>query len=381
MTDTYGKVVKDLTEDVLSRLPTPPPPPHEVAKLLIDETNKRVDLENAILPKDERWKKSRHMTPTQMADVMLTLHHVCRIQCSDTGTGLSTDLLGAYVQDGPRAGIYVTEEEDIQRLMFQYDPEFPVPYMKDAYSIIRVLAPSRARTEDPDLVPVNNGIFDFRKKVLYPFTPDCVFLTKSSVDYVPAPANPVLTAPDGTSWDVESWMSELSDDPEIVESLWEVCGAVVRPFVPWNKSAWFYSESGNSGKGTLCALMRNICGPGAWCNIPLTSFAKDFALEPLTHSTAIITDENDVGAYVDRAANLKAVVTGDAILLDRKFKSPVTFRFRGFMVQCINEMPRIRDRSDSFYRRQLFIPFGKCFTGTERTYIKSDYLSRKDVLE
>ena len=51
------------------------------------------------------------------------------------------------------------------------------------------------------------------------------------------------------------------------------------------------------------------------------------------------------------------------------------------MVQCLNEMPRIKDKSDSFYRRQLFIPFTKCFTGEERKYIKQDYLKRTEVLE
>ena len=51
------------------------------------------------------------------------------------------------------------------------------------------------------------------------------------------------------------------------------------------------------------------------------------------------------------------------------------------MVQCLNEMPRIKDKSDSFFRRQLFIPFNKCFTGAERKYIKHDYLHRTDVLE
>lgn len=51
------------------------------------------------------------------------------------------------------------------------------------------------------------------------------------------------------------------------------------------------------------------------------------------------------------------------------------------MVQCLNEMPRVKDKSNSFYRRQLFIPFTKCFTGAERKYIKQDYLHRQDVLE
>ena len=152
-------------------------------------------------------------------------------------------------------------------------------------------------------------------------------------------------------------MADLSDDPEIVELLWQILGAIIRPHVRWNKSAWLYSETGNNGKGTLCELMRSLCGDGSYAAIPLINFSKDFALEPLTRSTAIIVDENDVGCFIDKAANLKAVITNDVIPINRKFKTPLSYQFYGFMVQCLNEFPRIKDKSDSFYRRQLFIPF------------------------
>src|SRR5690606_14693846 len=38
-------------------------------------------------------------------------------------------------------------------------------------------------------------------------------------------------------------------------------------------------------------------------------------------------------------------------------------------------------KSESFYRRQLFVPFTKSFTGREKKYIKDDYLQRREVLE
>ncbi len=38
-------------------------------------------------------------------------------------------------------------------------------------------------------------------------------------------------------------------------------------------------------------------------------------LEPLVHATSIITDENDVGTYIDKAANLKAIITNDVVQL------------------------------------------------------------------
>ena len=88
--------------------------------------------------------------------------------------------------------------------------------------------------------------------------------------------------------------------------------------------------------------MRELCGKKSYAAIPLADFSKDFYLTQLLNASAVIVDENDVGTYIDRAANFKAVVTGDAVTINRKFKDPITYQFRGFMVQCLNEMPRVK---------------------------------------
>ena len=84
--------------------------------------------------------------------------------------------------------------------------------------------------------------------------------------------------------------------------------------------------------------MRRLCGETAVATIPISDFGKDFMLEPITRATAIIVDENDVGTFIDKAANLKATVTGDAIRINRKGLTPISYRFFGFMVQCVNGM-------------------------------------------
>lgn len=270
----------------------------------------------------------------------------------------------------------VNKENDIR-----FNRQLETHGFNEVARCLRAICPRIERTQDQDLIAVNNGIFDFKKKELLPFDPKYVFLSKSHVDYDPNAANVhIHNDDDGTDWDVESWMEELSDDHEIVDLNWEILSANVRPFVRWNRSAWFYSEVGNNGKGSLCVLMRGLCGESAVATIPISDFGKDFMLEPLTRATAIIVDENDVGTYIDKAANLKATVTGDTIRINRKFLTPISYRFFGFMVQCVNEMPRVKDKSDSWYRRQLIVPFDKCFTGQERKYIKGDYLRRPEVL-
>lgn len=276
-------------------------------------------------------------------------------------------------------------------------------------AVLREDAPRRHQCLHRDLVAVGNGVFHYGTepadlivagrafhftppKTLHPFDPALTFLAKCHVDYVANPPNPVIDQPDGTPWDVVSWLEDLfrdADDPEFTQRhqglaalVWEIIGAIIRPHVSWGgKTAWFYSEQGNNGKGTICRLLRNLCGPGAHTSIPLADFGKEFALEPLIRASAIIVDENDVGTFIDQAANLKALVTNDPIQINRKYRMPVTFQFWGLMVQCLNEFPRVKDKSESFYRRQLFVPFTRSFTGRERPAIKEDYLQRREVLE
>lgn len=373
----------------------------------IAEENSLIEIENAL---DKKWvddtkktqvngkkpfahlvafkqKKLPEVTQlgfAQVGQIIMARHHVVNIAPSERNSDPDLDMLAIYEDDPkkPGWGTYQTSLTDIETIARRYCHSITTREFTEMLSLMKSTAPRVTRGTDPDLIAVANGIFNYRTKKLIDFSPDHIFLSKAAVAYNDDAVNTVIhNDADSTDWDVESWMSEFSDDPEFVELLWEIIGAIVRPYVSWNKSAWFYSNQGNNGKGTLVHLMRNICGPQSYASIPIADFGKDFMLEPLTRASAILVDENDVGTFVDKAANLKAVVTNDVISINRKFKTPIAYQFRGFMVQCLNEFPKIKDKSESFYRRQLFVPFTKCFTGAERKYIKDDYLNRDDVLE
>ena len=345
-------------------------------------TNGLFDIHNASCPKDEQWSKLNMLDPMQIAEIILRLYAVRMIDLCDGEFDSDYGLLGIYMEEGPDAGTYQTGEMQIKRTINQISPAISSKNMEEVIKKLRIHAVTVQRTVNADLIPVNNGIFDYKNKTLKPFSPEYVYLNKCPVDYIPGAVNPVIT--DGqASWDVETWMASLSDDPEIVSLLWEIVGAVIRPGVKWNKAAWLYSNTGNNGKGTLCELMRTLCGKNNHVSLSLEDFMRtnDFCLEALIRASAVIVDENNVGAYIDKSKDLKAVITGDVIQINRKYKMSLAYKFRGFMVQCLNDYPKIKDRSDSFARRQLIIPMTKCFTGRENTAIKEDYLHRDSVLQ
>lgn len=360
------------------------PEPEDIEVELISDFRACIDMTNKIIPKgDTKLKPIDRLSPAVIADVEAALYpgRLRKINLSGERNG-SQCVIGLYQESGEDAGIYSTDENVLRALFRRYSYTMTDKEYYGIISRLNEILPVSYPTTDKDLIALNNGIFNYETKQLMDFSPDYVYTAKSRVDYNPNAKNVVIHNPDdNTDWDVESWMHELSDDDAVVDLLWKLLGAIIRPNVPWNRSAWLYSETGNNGKGTLCELMRQLCGEGSYASIPLVDMGKDFMLEPLVGSTAIIVDENDVGTYIDKAANLKTLITCDVLTINRKFQKPISIRFHGFMVQCLNEMPRIKDKTNSLYRRQLFIPMTKCFTGRERKYIKNDYLHRQEVLE
>ena len=398
---TPNELYHTVSEDYLSGLDADCPPPFfTVERELLSATNNAIEAWN-LGPRDpsapagapnneaypeqkppsERLSKLKTLLPLQVALAIKYVHHAKLICLSDREEDGNYEI-GVYQTEGRLAGCYDIRRDNLRALIRRYNVTITKRGIDEVVTILRTECPRVMRCQDADLVPVKNGVYDYGNKMLLGFDPDFVFTTKIDVDYVDGARNPVIhNDEDGTDWDVVSWMDSLSDDPETVRLLWQLLGAVIRPNVRWNKSAWLYSTRGNNGKGTFCTLARNLCGPEACASIKLKDFGHNFMLEPLTRVSAIITDENDTGTYLDDAAALKSIITGDPFLVDRKFKDAVSLKFNGFMIQCINELPKLRDKTDSMYRRLLVVPMNKSFEGRERKYIKSDYLNRRDVLE
>lgn len=357
------------------------PAPSEVASQLLRLTNSSFDVANNLsgaLSKD-KVAHLKALPAMYIARLLIRFHHVVRVV--PVGYQTPTPMLAMYVPDGPDKGTYTENDDLMWQVATSYEPGLSQREWNEVLLQVSKTAPERTQCNDRDLVPVNNGIFNYATKELTPFTPDVVFLAKSRIDFDPDAIPWAFFNPDDTLWDVESWVDELSDDPEVVALMWEVLGAVVRPYVRWNKFVLPFNEKGNNGKGTFNVLLRGLVGKASCASITLEAFSKDFMLDPLIRSTAIIVDENPIGGYVRDASTIKAVVTQDVFQLNRKNIAPISVQFYGLMVQGVNEMPRFRDRSGSMARRMLPVPFTKDFTELgERTYIRDDYLHRPEVL-
>lgn len=342
---------------------------------ILKETNQRFGIHNSACAKDEKWRKLEQITEEQAVLLLSSRYRFANI--IPHGSDEREGELCMYMEDGPDKGVYIPAEKALPLVV----DECLYTSKKGEEEICRHIAKHAdtiCQTLDGDLSVVNNGIFDYKSKTLRPFSPDYAFLHKCHTDYVDNAPLPVIRNPDGTDWDVESWIASLSDDPELVELLWMVLGAIVRPDAGWDKLVFLIGETAGNGKSTFCELCEALSGNTV--RLSIQNFNDKFGLDDLIGASAVICAENKM-LYLEDNAALKSAVIGESLRTDRKFKKCVTFKFSGLVVQASNELPRLKKPDSGFYRRFLPIPFVKSFQRNANPDIRRDYVKRKEVLE
>ncbi len=377
-------VVKVTNEYVSKFIGHPVPDASAVRRDLIGLVNTELRIVNTSLDREDKIRLLKALAPIQVAMLLMGFHNVVRIVAAHGASGRANPILGFYVDDqaSPHFGTYSTVELELQALAGRYWMTMDGADWARVRSILLRSAPELTQCTDRDLVPVNNGVFNYKTRELLPFSPGRVFLNKVRTDLVKDAASPVLHHEDGVEWEIETWLTDLFDDPEVAELLWQIIGATVRPYVRWNKAALFYAPGGSNGKGTILEMLENLMGEDGSIPMAIADFSESFGLEELLRGGPIFGHENDVGEFMKRSAAVKAVITGDRVKVTRKNLRAVDHQHFGFMIQCLNALPKFKDKSESLLRRFLPVPFTKRFVGTiERREIKHEFMARPDVLQ
>lgn len=353
--------------------------PEDAERFLLNQINKRLLGENERngLRGGLAHRPLKVLPPSAIATCILhrELKHTGLI-----GKSRATAELVTYEDAGPDEGLYVPAEDRIRRLARQYHYTISSKDLNAVVESVRDSVSLLVESEDGDVVALANGLFDLRTKELRPFSPKVVLTSKASVAFREgATTCPVMD--DG--WSVDEWIRELANnDPEVEQLFWEIIAALFRPEHPFKKAALLYSPTGSNGKGTFLELLRHLVGVDRVATLSISDFGEQFLPEALCSAFAVLSDENEVGVFLRKAGAFKAWVTHDWIRINVKYGPARSVKGRGLCVFCVNELPASKDKSESFYRRFVAIPFLKRFVGEdENSAIKNDYVKRPKVLE
>ena len=373
----------------------------QIINELYEETAQKIEEHNITQTRDKKWKFPEALEPIQVAQLMnkvFTIRNIitCDDEVEDSG------MLGIYIDDkvinlfGQKyeeyRGIYYNNERFFKKIIRRISSVEKPSYADGVITFLEDEVETVHCTKDPNMIPVLNGVWDFKAKVLNEFSEKYVFLHKSPIPYVKTATNVVIHNPDdNTDWDYESWVESLSDDKEVVQLLKMFPSFLLRPNLAGKESRalMLYGNQGANGKSCLISMWRSILG-NCWASLSLSKIMDlndRFRLSPLVGCQAILSDESETDFRINARATsstetLKLIISNQECIVESKFANPKPYTFRGFCCFALNDLPRISKSSanGSFFRRQLYIPFTKSFVGRERPYI-TDYLKSDAVLQ
>lgn len=276
------------------------------------------------------------------------------------------------------AGIYQKGERFINRLAMTVERSLTQQACNTIRHYLTTECEERQRTNDKNLVVVNNGIFNRSTKRLEPFSSEYVFVNKVATNYVKNAKEPHFK-----DWNFSEWVKELSDgNPSKETLLWQMFSVAVNANYISEVAVFFLSEQGRTGKSTFQQLMVNLVGRHNTASLKIKEFESDFKLASAYGRSLVIGDDNNPKDFNETSENFKSVVTSDSVLLNPKGKEPFSTKLTPFVIQSMNGLPRFKDITDGLQRRLRVVLFNHSYKGDKNNrLIKEKYIYDSQLLE
>jgi putative DNA primase/helicase len=251
----------------------------------------------------------------------------------------------------PMIGIYVPDGDMVIEKHMAVN--YPQMSIKDIQEVVEKTKNenlvSEMPQEHPEHVCLNNGVISLKNFQLLPFRPDMYFFRHMPVNYSPEiPYDDFLL-----------FVSQLVS-PKDAMILQEFIGYCLLPDTRYQK-ALFLQGSGANGKSTFINIISNFFGKEHVSAVSLQQLESNKFMTANLHGK-YINVFSDLPAFAMRDTSVtKSVITGDAIEVQRKFKSPFTFNPTVKIIVAANEFPEIPNPNIAFFRRWVIIQFKNIF--------------------
>ncbi len=205
------------------------------------------------------------------------------------------------------------------------------------------------------LLNVKNGLYDIDNMKLLPHSPDVYSVNQLNVTYR-EDAECVL------------WQRSLEEifenDADRIMLLQEFFGCCLARENDYEKALFLFGEGAN-GKSVVLYVLEELIGKDNCSSIALEKFNDSHYIARLRDKLVNISLETNAKTNVYDNM-FKAIVTGDTISADEKYGQPFQFKPYCKLLFSTNNMPRVSDKTEGYYRRLLILPFNRQFNKEER---------------
>jgi putative DNA primase/helicase len=156
--------------------------------------------------------------------------------------------------------------------------------------------------------------------------------------------------------------------PTAAHFLQEFAGYALTTEMVHELAVWLFGPPG-SGKSTFIAGLAAMLGHRAGI-LGLADLERSrFTLADLPGKTLVVASEQP-SSYLASTNTLNAIISGEPIQVERKYRDPFTVMPRAKVCWAMNELPRVADANSGLFRRVKVVTFLKLAEGQQDPEIK-----------
>lgn len=154
-------------------------------------------------------------------------------------------------------------------------------------------------------------------------------------------------------------------DQEQIDALQEFLGYMLTQDLSIHQQTFLYIQGvANSGKSTLLAVIRALCGEGGYSGVGIDKFDDHAFMANTIGKMANITSETQqLGKLAEN--KIKMFVSGEPMVLRNLYERAYTACPTAKLIISSNFEPDFKDRSDGIWRRMLYIQMGRKIPDSE----------------
>lgn len=270
-------------------------------------------------------------------------------------------------------GVYKKNEKDIERKVIELVPDSTIHFRNEVYQYLLLKAEEKEFDRENGIINFKNGLFSVKERKMYNHSPKYFSTNQINTNFN-------LTAPKVQA--VDDVLDKLSCGKyERKQTILEMIGYSMTTSIKLQKAFILYGNKARNGKSTLIDIIVHLLGDDnvgtvSFKDMNQNRFAGSGIKNKLLNSGSEMTDE-----YIEDVEIFKKYVTGDYLEIEEKFKPRQKIRPYAKFIFSANELPRVADKTDGFYRRLQIIPLEYSFTDKDIKSFDFNKLISKEALE
>lgn len=269
-------------------------------------------------------------------------------------------------------GVYRRNEKSINRKIIEIYPKATTRMQKEVKSYLLTMAPE-VQLKYENLINFKNGLYDLNNNALIPHSP--YYFTINQIN-----AN--------INWDlvrigaVDRFLDKIScENIGRKKAILQMIGYSMTSSVEMQKAFVLYGKTAGNGKSTLLEIIERLIGSENVSHVTLQDFVSNrFSVSEIKGKLVNMVSEM-TKEFLKDSSVFKQIVTGDTTTVEEKFKDRHTIKPYAKHIFTANELPKVADTSNGYFRRLFIIPFEAVFTDLEKINFNFKELITEQALD